>query len=212
MVALSSHSARRTHADDVAKPALGFWLDGARGMLVDSAAPMHHDGQPLVLRAYGVSDKGRVRSTNEDHFAISERLRLLVVADGMGGHKAGEVASHVAVDAIVKFVADAGESIRSGWPFGFNQSLSEAANVLRTAVQLANAHVLEVASSAEEYAGMGTTVVAVLVGDGRVTVAHAGDSRLYVAVDGKLRQLTRDDSWLATMLATNPETDPTVLQ
>jgi len=59
---------------------------------------------------------------------------------------------------------------------------------------------------------MGTTVVAVLVGDGRVTVAHAGDTRLYTAVNGKLRQLTRDDSWLATMLATNPETDPAILQ
>src|SRR5205823_14946028 len=105
---------------------LGLPSPAARGVRAGTSwlirtPPMHHDGQPLVLRAYGVTDKGPVRSTNEDHFVISERLRLLVVADGMGGHKAGEVASHVAVDAIVKFVADRGDAIRNGWPSGFDQ-------------------------------------------------------------------------------------------
>ena len=164
-----------------------------------------------MLRAYGVSDKGRIRPTNEDYFAIAERLRLLVVADGMGGHKAGEVASHVAVDAIVEFVTGAGDPISNGGLVGVDQ-LSDAANVLRTAVQLANTRVLETASTGEQYAGMGTTVVAALVGDGRVTVAHVGDTRLYIVVNGKLRQLTRDDSWVAAMLTTNPETDPAMLQ
>src|SRR5262249_38518396 len=76
----------------------------------------------------------------------------------------------------------------------------------------ANTRVLEIAATTDEYAGMGTTVVAALVGDDHVTVAHVGDSRLYIGRDGKLRQLTRDDSWVATMLATNPETDPATLQ
>jgi PPM family protein phosphatase len=165
-----------------------------------------------VLRAYGATDKGRVRSTNEDHFAIDERLRLVVVADGMGGHNAGEVASHVAVDTIVEFVADARDPTFDTWPFGFDRTLSDIGNVLRTAVHLANIRVLEVAGTTEDYAGMGTTVVAALVGDDRVAVAHVGDSRLYLASDGRLRQLTRDDSWMATMLADNPEADPAILQ
>jgi len=164
------------------------------------------------LRAYGVTDKGRVRSTNEDHFVVDERLHLLVVADGMGGHNAGEVASHVAVDAIVEFVTRASGFPVGEWPFGFDSSLSEAGNVLRTAVHLANTRVLETAETTEEYAGMGTTVVAALVRDGSVSVANVGDSRLYIGRGGKLRQMTRDDSWVATMLASNPETDPAMLQ
>jgi protein phosphatase len=165
-----------------------------------------------VLRAFGVTDKGRVRATNEDYFAIDERLQLLVVADGMGGHNAGEVASHVAVDTIVGFVQNALSPTFDTWPFGFDPSLSDSANILRTAVQLANTRVLETAGTTEEYAGMGTTVVAAMVERDRLSVAHVGDSRLYVGSDGKLRPLTRDDSWMATILATNPETDPAMLQ
>ena len=165
-----------------------------------------------MLRAYGVTDKGRVRATNEDYFAIDERLQLVVVADGMGGHNAGEVASHVAVDTIVAFVQNARSPAFDTWPFGFDRSLSDSANILRTAVQLANSRVLETAGTAEEYAGMGTTVVAAMVGDGRLSVAHVGDSRLYFGSNGTLRPLTRDDSWMATILATNPETDPAMLQ
>jgi serine/threonine protein phosphatase PrpC len=169
-------------------------------------------GEVGVLRAYGVSDKGRVRATNEDYFAIDERLQLVVVADGMGGHNAGEVASHVAVDAIVGFVRNAMSPSFDTWPFGFDPSLSESANVLKTAVLLANSRVLERAGTTEEYAGMGTTVVAALVDGDRLSVAHVGDSRLYIGQNGKLRPLTRDDSWMATILATNPETDPAMLQ
>jgi serine/threonine protein phosphatase PrpC len=165
-----------------------------------------------VLRAYGESDKGRVRATNEDYFAINERLQLVVVADGMGGHNAGEVASHVAVDAIVSFVENALSPSFDTWPFGFDPALSDSANVLKTAVQLANARVLERAGSAEEYAGMGTTVVAAMINNNRLSVAHVGDSRLYIGQSGRFRPLTKDDSWMATILASNPETDPAMLQ
>ena len=165
-----------------------------------------------VLRAYGASDKGRVRATNEDYFAINERLQLVVVADGMGGHNAGEVAARVAVDTIVGFVENELSPSFDTWPFGFDPSLSDSANVLKTAVQLANARVLERAGSAEEYAGMGTTVVAAIVDNNRLSVAHVGDSRLYIGQSGKLQPLTKDDSWMATILASNPETDPAVLQ
>lgn len=168
-----------------------------------------------MLRAYGVTDKGRVRATNEDHFAIDAGLRLLVVADGMGGHNAGEVAARVAVEAIVECVRDRRERhtiahFELRWPFGFDRTLSHSGNLLRTAIHLAHVQVREAACS-EEYAGMGTTVVAVLVAGGRLSVGHVGDSRVYVVTAGKIRQLTRDDSWIADMLAHHPDTDPDAL-
>jgi serine/threonine protein phosphatase PrpC len=164
-----------------------------------------------VLRAYGLSDKGRVRPTNEDCFAIEEALGLCVVADGMGGHNAGEVAARLAVDAVVSFVAERVASDRDEWPFGHDTALSADGNILRTAIHLANVQILEAAISADEYAGMGTTVVAARASGGRLTVAHVGDSRLYVMASGRLRQVTYDDSWMASMLAHDPEVNPLLL-
>jgi PPM family protein phosphatase len=161
-----------------------------------------------VLQAYGITDKGRVRPTNEDHFAIDEASSLLVVADGIGGHKAGEVAARLAVDAIVEFVGL--ES--NARPFGVDPSLSDTGNLLRTAVCVANSRVVEAAVTSSAYAGMGTTIVAALVTAHRLSVAHVGDSRLYVFSRDGLRQLTRDDSWMASMLAHDPDADPLVLQ
>ena len=161
-----------------------------------------------MLRAYGITDKGRVRPTNEDCFAVDEALSLCVVADGMGGHNAGEVAAQLAVDAIVELVsADSGAR-----PFGVDPSLSNTGNLLRTAVCLANARVLEAAIASADYEGMGTTIVAALVRGSQLSVAHAGDSRLYLLPQRGLRQLTHDDSWMASVLAQNPAADPAALQ
>jgi protein phosphatase len=161
-----------------------------------------------VLRAHGITDKGRIRPSNEDCFAINEALGLCVVADGMGGHNAGEVAAQLAVDAVVEFV-ETGSPER---PFGVDPSLSEAGNLLRTAVCLANARVLEAAITSSEYAGMGTTLVASLEREGRLAVAHVGDSRLYLFSRRGLIQITHDDSWMATVLAQNPAADLHALQ
>jgi PPM family protein phosphatase len=170
-----------------------------------------------VLRAQGVTDKGRVRQTNEDCFVIDERLGLCLVADGMGGHNAGEVASRLAVCAVVEYLREAallsepaGEA--SVWPFGFDPSLSKAGNLLRTAIQVANIQILEAAVTSEEYSGMGTTIVAALVEGPTLSVAHVGDSRLYLFAGDRLRQLTPDDSWLASVLARDPQVDPEMLQ
>jgi protein phosphatase len=180
-----------------------------------------------VLLSYGLTDKGRVRPTNEDCFAIQASLGLCVVADGMGGHNAGEVAARLAVDAVVDFVAERAARLRSAenaatfgaqageppedWPFGYDHSLSADGNLLRTAIHLANVQILEAAIVADRYAGMGTTIVAARVSAGRLTVAHVGDSRLYLMANRVLRQVTRDDSWMASMLAHDPETDPLLL-
>jgi len=177
-----------------------------------------------VLRAFGISDKGRIRPTNEDCFAVDEALQLCIVADGMGGHNAGEVAARMAVDAIVDHVRSAESralhhaaersASLSGerFPFGYDDALSDEGNVLRTAIHLANQQILEAAVTGVGYAGMGTTIVAAQVVDGRLIVAHVGDSRLYLLANGALTQLTNDDSWLATVLAQDPDVDPIVLQ
>jgi serine/threonine protein phosphatase PrpC len=162
-----------------------------------------------VLKAWGISDKGAVRPTNEDCFAIDEGLGLCVVADGMGGHNAGEIAAHTAVDAVLEVARNRSHV---GWPFGFDPSLSEAGNLLRTAIYVANMHVLEMAVGSHEYAGMGTTIVAALVVDGQLSVGHVGDSRLYRFSGGRLRQVTGDDSWMATVLANNPRADAALLE
>ena len=158
-----------------------------------------------MLSAHGVTDKGRVRPTNEDCWAFEPSRGLCVVADGMGGHKAGEVAARLAVETIVGFLT--GESAGAGWPFGFDPSLSTSGNRLRTAIQLAHMRILETAVTSDQYSGMGTTIVASIVEGGRLSVGHAGDSRLYVLADDRLRQLTRDDSWMASMLAQDPAAD-----
>ena len=153
-----------------------------------------------MLQAYGASDKGRVRSVNEDFWAFEPSCGLCVVADGMGGHKAGDIASRLAVDTIVGFMRDGAED----WPFGFDPSLSRAGNRLRTSVHLAHMQILETAVTSDQYAGMGTTIVACVVDGDRLSVAHAGDSRLYLLSGAGLRQMTHDDSWLAAMLAHDP--------
>jgi protein phosphatase len=174
-----------------------------------------------VLRASGNSDTGRVRASNEDCFAIDDRLTLLVIADGMGGHNAGEVASRMTVDAVTEFVsqwstAESGDTgdpdLDKTWPFGYDTQLTKDGNLLRTAVQIANVQILEASSHSEEYAGMGTTIVAARVSGNQLTVAHVGDSRLYFKSAAGIRPMTRDDSWLAAILSQNPDTDPSVFR
>jgi len=159
-----------------------------------------------VLLAHGVTDKGRVRPVNEDCWAFEPSRGLCVVADGIGGHKAGEVAARIAVETIVASVTTTSPAT-SQWPFGFDPSLSHVGNRLRTAVHLAHMHILETAVTSDQYAGMGTTIVASMVEGDRLSVAHAGDSRLYVLAGDRLRQVTDDDSWMATMLAQDPGAD-----
>jgi PPM family protein phosphatase len=160
-----------------------------------------------VLTAYGRTDIGPVRKANEDNFVSDESLRLFIVADGMGGHSAGEVASSLAVETIVGFIRRS-ESDHDGefsWPYGIDPALTFASNRLRTAIHLANRRVFRAAEKHDEYTGMGTTVVAALLAGSRLSVAHAGDSRAYLFANGALRRLTSDDTWEATVLAGQSE-------
>lgn len=154
-----------------------------------------------MCRAFGLSDQGRIRKANEDAFACVEDLQLYVVADGMGGHNAGEVASQLAVEAIVAFVRRSSEGTEFSWPYGIDPHLSFDGNRLRTAINLANRRVFRAAEEHDDYTGMGTTVVSALVAGGKLIVGHVGDSRLYLRAGSSLKQLTKDDSWAATVLA-----------
>jgi protein phosphatase len=148
-----------------------------------------------MIASYALTDVGRVRMLNED--AIHAGDGLFVVCDGMGGHRAGEVASALAVEAISGFIGRTMKDPDATWPFGYDPSLSHEANRLATAIKLANRVVFRTAASVEDYAGMGTTVAAALVepGHSRMTYAHVGDSRIYLVRSGLMWQLTRDDTW-----------------
>jgi serine/threonine protein phosphatase PrpC len=141
------------------------------------------------------TDIGRRRPLNED--AILAEEGLFILCDGMGGHKAGEVAAKLAVDTIAAFVRRSGEDPELTWPYGFDPHISYNGNRLRTAVKLANRTVFRKAASADEYTGMGTTVVAVMISPRRpaMTYTHVGDSRIYLVRKDVILQLTRDDSW-----------------
>jgi len=148
-----------------------------------------------MVSSHGLTDIGRRRSLNED--AILARDNLFVVCDGMGGRKAGEVASQLALDVIAAFVKRSAEDPEITWPYGFYPGASFDGNRLRTAIKLANRAVFRKAASSDDYTGMGTTVAATILSQNRpqMTYAHVGDSRLYLIREGTILQLTRDDSW-----------------
>jgi protein phosphatase len=145
------------------------------------------------------TDPGAVRKINEDAVLWDADLGLLVVADGMGGHNAGEVASQMAVDTLRSVLGKSTTPDDFAWPFGVNPAFSFAANRLITAVKLANRRVYRASEEHTEYTGMGTTIVAALVDGAQVTYASIGDSRLYLLRGGELQQLTTDDSWVVML-------------
>ena len=157
----------------------------------------------MLLSAHGASHPGR-RASNEDALLVEPGLGLFVVADGMGGHKAGEVAARLAIEAIQEFVERSRSVDGFAWPYGLDDGLSVDGNRLRSAVRLANVRVLEASETRTECSGMGTTVVAALAGRNRLAFVGVGDSRLYLWQRGALQQLTQDDSWVATVLAREP--------
>src|SRR5688572_29252786 len=140
------------------------------------------------------------RKMNQDHLGSWPELGLYVVADGMGGHNAGEVASHLAVETIHGFIAESARTADITWPFGLEVKNSIDLNRLITAVRLANRKIYSEGAKSPDLSGMGTTVVAALVAGDRITIVSVGDSRLYRFRQGALEQLTKDDTWLASVL------------
>jgi protein phosphatase len=143
-----------------------------------------------------ITDVGRKRKGNEDSVFVNPESSLFVVADGMGGHAAGEVASRLAVDAINDFIVLTSGDDEITWPFGLDENMSYDGNRLKTAVRFANKKVLEATRERSEYEGMATTVAAVLIDGDTANLAHVGDSRVYLLREGVLTQLTSDHSWI----------------
>lgn len=139
---------------------------------------------------------GSRRPTNEDAFGVRGEYGLFVVADGMGGHAAGEVAARVAVEAVTDFVQESAGDRHDTWPIPYEIDLSPTANRLKAAFVLANRRVAAEIQQNDSYAGMATTAVAVLVDGETAVAAHAGDSRLYQLRGERIHQLTRDHSWV----------------
>ncbi|MEM8929525.1 MAG: Stp1/IreP family PP2C-type Ser/Thr phosphatase [Acidobacteriota bacterium] len=149
------------------------------------------------IEAFGSTDVGLLRTHNEDYFDINERDRVYVVADGMGGHNHGEVASQIAVETILGFIAECGEDgDDSTLPLGYDAELREHSNRLKRSIHLAHDEVLAAIRRDGSLLGMGTTVVGAIHDRDIVAIAHVGDSRGYRLRDGHLELLTQDHTWV----------------
>ena len=143
------------------------------------------------------TDAGLRRSSNEDSHSARPDIGLFLVADGMGGHAAGEVASRVVVESVAAFIQEtAGADINQTWPFPFEPALSLEANRLKAAFRIANRKLALAIADSTDLRGMATTASAILNGPKHACVAHIGDSRVYVLRAGELTQITDDHSWV----------------
>jgi PPM family protein phosphatase len=156
----------------------------------------------LLIKSSGITDVGLKRENNEDSFSVDEELGLFILADGMGGHRAGEKASRTAVDLIHKSFRDwtasgATEEMLFGEP---DRALSIKGNYILSGIRLANKVIFELSSECKEYRGMGTTIAVLAVTPELVVAANVGDSRIYMIRDGELERLSKDHTIVAEHL------------
>ncbi|WP_437731339.1 Stp1/IreP family PP2C-type Ser/Thr phosphatase [Sorangium sp. So ce1335] len=153
-----------------------------------------------------MTDVGLQRDHNEDSYAVLSEYDLFIVADGMGGHRAGDVASKLATESIADFFRSTSREDAT-WPFHFDTSLSEEENRLQAGIRVANRQIFERSIRSRDCAGMGTTVVGALFSKkkNRIYVGHVGDSRAYRVRKGSINQLTRDHSLFNDYIMAMPE-------
>jgi len=161
------------------------------------------DKNVTTIEMVGVTDTGRMRAENEDAIKITPQIGLAVLADGMGGHQAGEVASGMAIDVVtrhfVEIFAREVERKKKG-----ESSVSDVVmevNAVYDAIQLANNAIYEMAQARPEYAGMGSTLVITVFYEDKICVGHVGDSRLYRYRGGELKQVTEDHSVIQELVS-----------
>jgi len=157
--------------------------------------------------AAGITDVGLQRDHNEDSYLLLPEQDLFVVADGMGGHRAGDVASRLATESMADFFRATAPGTDATWPFHFDAELTEEENRLLTAIRIANHQILEQSLKSQDCHGMGTTVVGTLFSrrQERLYIGHVGDSRAYRVRGGAISQLTSDHSLVNEYLMTMPE-------
>jgi len=152
------------------------------------------------IRFWAATDVGRVRDHNEDNFLVDKTLNLFVVADGMGGHAAGEVASAIAVNSMRDVVRQNKDLIESFREDSQIASPQDIISLLEHAVQKACAEIYEEAKKNSEKRGMGTTLSALMIIGNRGFIAHVGDSRIYLLRGGRVIQLTEDHSLINELI------------
>ncbi len=159
--------------------------------------------------AAGRSDIGLQREHNEDSFALLEQHGLYLVADGMGGHKAGDVASRMATETLSAFF-DSTAREDATWPFHYDPALSAEENRLLAGIKVANKSIYERSATSDDHRGMGTTVVGVLVSPStaRAYIGHVGDSRCYRVRGRSIAQLTQDHSLVNEYMRAMPHLSP----
>ncbi len=150
----------------------------------------------MRVRFAGATHVGMKRAHNEDCIKLPEQERLALLADGMGGHASGEVASQLAVNTIADHFRATAQTARVTWPYKIDRSPEFDLHRLAVAIKLANAKIWEDAAKNEPHKGMGTTLVACLFLDDRAVIAHVGDSRVYCIHGTNIEQLTEDHSLL----------------
>lgn len=148
---------------------------------------------------HGQTDVGLVRDHNEDTIGCDEDIALAVLADGMGGHLGGEMASAITVSTVLEIISKNANKFNTG-ETDDETGYSMESVVIHDAVTQANKNVHDSSEAHAQYRGMGTTVVVVMFYDNRFTVAHVGDSRLYRLRDGELEQITRDHSLMQELI------------
>jgi serine/threonine protein phosphatase PrpC len=159
----------------------------------------------MKIRYAAKTDVGMKRTHNEDYFSLIEDEQLFLVADGMGGHASGEVASKMAAETIGEFYQRTREDEDATWPYKMDRSLSYVENRLVCAVKLANLRIFETSCRDIRYKGMGTTLVSCMVSGDKAYVGHVGDSRVYRIRGGAIQQITRDHSLLEDYKEAKPD-------
>jgi serine/threonine protein phosphatase PrpC len=158
----------------------------------------------MKIRYAAKTDVGMKRTHNEDYFSLMEDEQLFIVADGMGGHSSGEVASRLAAETVSEFYQRTKDEDAT-WPYKMDRNLSYIENRLVCGIKLANYKIYEAASKDIRFKGMGTTVVTCLINGDKIYIAHVGDSRCYRLRAGGLDQITRDHSLLEDYKDAKPD-------
>jgi serine/threonine protein phosphatase PrpC len=158
----------------------------------------------MKIRYAAKTDVGMKRTHNEDYFSLMEDEQLFIVADGMGGHSSGEVASRLAAETVSEFYQRTKDEDAT-WPYKMDRNLSYIENRLVCGIKLANYKIYEAASKDIRFKGMGTTIVTCLLNGNKIFIAHVGDSRCYRLRGGAVSQVTRDHSLLEDYKDAKPD-------
>ena len=159
----------------------------------------------IIVESASITDKGKIRKANEDALILEDALGLYVVADGMGGHQAGDIASRLVVETIGDYIRKSTDNDHCAQNADFDETLSLEANRLLSSIRMSNQVVHEASLGNSSYRGMGSTVSTIFFTDSTLIAANVGDSPIYLIRDGKIKLLSVPHTCLAEQRALNPE-------